>query len=87
MQHDVKVDLLILQLVVIFLPGIIWARLDASFAAKVKPTDVEFALRAFLFGITTYAIEFLIFAALGQPFTIADFAGAPTKDCQPRRPV
>jgi hypothetical protein len=71
-----KVDFLILQVAVIFLPGIIWARLDASYAAKVKPSEIEFALRAFLFGIATYAIEFLIFAALGRPFTMANLADA-----------
>lgn len=31
-----EVDLLILQLAIIFLPGIIWAGFDASYAAKVK---------------------------------------------------
>jgi Family of unknown function (DUF6338) len=75
-----KIDLLILQLAVIFLPGIIWARLDASYAAKVKPTEGEFFLRAFLFGITIYAVEFLVFAALGWPFKMADLADAATKE-------
>ena len=74
-----KVDLLILQLAVIFLPGIVWARLDSSYAAKVKPSEIEFFLRAFLFGITTYAIVFLLFSAFGRPFVIADFADAATK--------
>lgn len=75
-----KVDLLILQLAVIFLPGIIWARLDASYAAKVKPSEVEFFLRAFLFGIATYAVEFLLFVALGWKFAMADLAAAATKE-------
>ena len=75
-----KIDLLILQLAVIFLPGIVWARLDASYAAKVKPSEVEFFLRAFLFGITTYAVEFLLFAALGWQFKMADLTDAPTKE-------
>ena len=37
-------------------------------------------MRAFLFGITTYAIEFLIFAALGRPFTMANLADATTRE-------
>jgi hypothetical protein len=74
-----KVDLLILQLAVIFLPGIIWARLDASYAAKVKPSDSQFFLRAFIFGIAIYTVEFILFAALGWPFTMADLADAGTK--------
>lgn len=75
-----KIDLLVLQLAVIFLPGIIWARLDAGYAAKVKPTAVEFLLRAFLFGVTTYAVEFLLFVAFGHAFRIVDLAGAETQD-------
>jgi len=75
-----QINLLILQLAVIFLPGIIWARLDAGFAAKVKPSDIEFFLRAFLFGLATYAAEFLLFTALGLPFTMADLGNASTKE-------
>jgi hypothetical protein len=74
-----KVDLLILQLAVIFLPGIIWARLDATYAAKVRPSEVEFFLRAFLFGLTTYAAEFVVFTAVGRPFRMADLADAATR--------
>lgn len=73
-----KVDLFILQLAIIFLPGIIWAGLDSSFAAKVKPSEVQFMLRAFIFGLICYAIEFLIFLAFGQHFQIADLADAST---------
>ncbi len=75
-----KVDLLILQLAVLFLPGIIWARLDANYAAKVKPSEIEFFLRAFLFGIIIYAVEFLLFSLLGWPFTMIDLTNAATKE-------
>lgn len=75
-----QINLLILQLAVIFLPGIIWARLDAGFAAKVKPSDIEFFLRAFLFGLATYAAEFLLFTAFGLPFTMADLGNAASKE-------
>lgn len=75
-----RVDLLILQLAVIFLPGIVWAQLDASYAAKAKRSDVEFFLRAFLFGLVAYAVEFLLYAALGKPFRMASLADASTRD-------
>jgi hypothetical protein len=78
-EDSVKPDLWLLQLAVVFLPGIIWARLDASYAAKTKPTDVEFFLRAFIFGITIYTVEFILFTALGWPFTMADLAEASTR--------
>jgi hypothetical protein len=73
-------DLLILQLAVIFLPGIIWARLDMSYAAKVKPSETEFILRAFLFGLTVYAIEFIFYSLCGWQFTMADLGGLATKE-------
>ena len=75
-----RIDLLILQLAVVFLPGIVWAQLDASYAAKAKRSDVEFFLRAFLFGLVTYAVEFLVFAALGRTFRMASLADAPTRE-------
>lgn len=71
-----KIDLLILQLAIIFLPGIIWASLDASYASKVKQSEGQFLLRTFLFGITTYAFEFLLFAAIQRPFRMAELADA-----------
>lgn len=75
-----RVDFLILQLAVIFLPGIVWARLDASYAAKIKPSEGQFFLGAFLFGLTTYAVEFVIFTAMGRPFLMAALADAGTRE-------
>jgi hypothetical protein len=73
------INLLILQIAVIFLPGIVWARLDASYAMKGEQTEFEFLIRAFLFGLTTYAVVFIIFALFGWPFTMADLSDAATR--------
>ena len=75
-----KIDLLIFQLAIIFLPGIVWASLDASYAAKIKRSEGQFFLRAFLFGIMTYAVEFLVFVTIQRPFRIADLADASSHD-------
>ncbi len=79
MEDAVKSNLWLLQLAVVFLPGIIWARLDASYAAKTASSDIESFLKIFMFGITVYAVEFVVFTVLGWPFTIADLANASTK--------
>ena len=71
-----KLDLLIFQLAVLFLPGLLWARLDARFALSSKPTDTEFFLRAFQFGLVSYGVTFLPYSALGWPFTLVDLADA-----------
>jgi len=73
-----KIDVLILQLALLLLPGLIWARLDARYVAKSKPSDVEFFLGAFLFGLTSYVVTYLIYLALGWDFTIVNLADAAT---------
>jgi hypothetical protein len=74
-----KIDTLILQLAILLLPGLIWARLDARYALKTKPSEVEFFLRAFLFGVASYVATFLVFSALGWPFTIVNLAEVGTQ--------
>jgi hypothetical protein len=79
-MDDVDVNLLLVQLAVIFLPGIIWARLDATYAAKVKPSELEFVVRAFIFGLAVYGVEFLLFTWWGWPFAVIDLAAAGSKE-------
>jgi hypothetical protein len=75
----VKLDPFLLQLAILFLPGLIWARLDARYALKAKPSEVEFLLRAFLFGITAYAVTFLVFRGFGRDFRLFDPGDAAPK--------
>ena len=48
-----KIDSLFFQLAIVFLPGLIWAQLDARYAMKEKPGPAEFLVRAFMFGLVT----------------------------------
>jgi hypothetical protein len=73
-----KIDLLIMQLAIIFLPGLIWARLDARFALTAKPSDTEFVIRAFVFGLASYAVTFGLYSLFGWTFTVADLGDAGT---------
>ena len=75
-----KIDLLVLQLSVIFLPGIVWARLDANYAAKQKPSEIEFIVRAFVFGLIIYVFEFVLLYMFGLKFAMIDIANASTKE-------
>ena len=52
---------LVLTLALIFLPGIIWARLDARYARQVKPTQSEFAVNVFVFGLVAYLATYLVY--------------------------
>lgn len=71
-----KPELIVVQIAIIFLPGLIWASLDSRYAQKSKPSEFEFTLRAFLFGLTTYGLTFTIYAACGWTFELADLSSA-----------
>lgn len=73
-----QIDLLITQLAILFLPGIIWARLDARYALKTKPSDVEFIIRAFMFGLVSYSVTFVVYSIVGLPFALIDLSKATT---------
>ena len=61
-----------MQLAIIFLPGLIWAQIDARYAVKRKPRPIEFLIRAFLFGISTYLIAYVGYAVFGKSFSSLD---------------
>ena len=44
-----RIDLLFIQLAVVFLPGLIWTQLAATYAMKERPRPTEFLVRAFFF--------------------------------------
>jgi len=71
--------LLILQLAILFIPGIIWAGLESKYALKVKLTDTEFVIRAFLFGVSTYLVTFFLYTLFGFNFEFANLSEASTK--------
>ncbi|WP_282029608.1 DUF6338 family protein [Paracoccus marcusii] len=52
---------LVLTLALIFLPGIIWARLDARYARHVKPSQFELLVNVFVFGLVAYLATYLLY--------------------------
>ncbi|MHA6344685.1 hypothetical protein [Roseivivax sp. CAU 1761] len=62
-----------------FLPGIIWANLDAVYGSGPKVDKATLALNSFLFGIFSYATVYLGYTLFNQEFTSAVFSeGDPT---------
>lgn len=61
-------DLALAQLALVFMPGIIWANIDAKYGAGLKPQQSTLLIRAFLFGMATYAALYLIYLICKQPF-------------------
>lgn len=64
---------LVLQIALVFLPGIIWATIDARFGRGVRPTDFHLIVRAFLFGLVAHGVTFLVYGALGWPYEVPKF--------------
>ncbi|WP_284731863.1 DUF6338 family protein [Mesorhizobium sp. dw_380] len=62
----------LLQLAILLLPGVIWAHMDSQYAARSKPSQVEFIVRSLLFGLASYAVTYGIFIELGWQFEFVD---------------
>lgn len=66
----------VLQIAIVFLPGIIWATIDARFGRGVRPTEFYLVLRAFLFGLVAHGITFLIYGVLNWPYELPQITEA-----------
>ena len=65
-----RIDLLFIQLAVVFLPGLIWTQLAATYSMKERPKPIDFLVRAFIFGLLTYAVVFLGYGWFGREFSV-----------------
>ncbi len=62
-------DMALAQLELVFLSGIIWANLDATYGTGPKVDKAALALNSFLFGITTYVAAYLLYTLCSKEFT------------------
>lgn len=62
-----------------FLPGIIWARLDARYDPKPDQSNLDFLISAFIYGIATYVVVFLAYSLIDRQFIFIDFKEAQNK--------
>ena len=69
-------DIFFLQLAIIFLPGLVWERIDAQFAQKRIPTQFDVLRRTFVFGLVSYIATYGIYKLFGVPFELVE----PKKD-------
>lgn len=63
-------SVIVVQIALIFLPGIIWASFDARWASKKPVSQFQLTINAFLFGLATYAIVFLLYGLFGKKFDL-----------------
>ena len=57
------------------MPGIIWANIDAKFGTGLKPSQTTLLIRAFMFGMATYAILYMIYLYFGKQFAYQKLIG------------
>lgn len=65
------ITLALVQISLLFLPGIVWASIDARFVSKKPQSQLSLMVNSFLFGITSYAVTFILYSALDQDFGVA----------------
>jgi len=72
------VDIFFFQLVIIFIPGIIWDRIDAHYGPASRPQQWDILRRTFVFGLAAYLITYCLnwlisFAVPGLSFQVFQF--------------
>jgi hypothetical protein len=66
-------DIFFFQLVIIFIPGIIWERLDASYGPSRATEQWDILRRTFVFGLAAYLATFCIYWLASRFFTGLNF--------------
>ncbi len=68
------------QLALIFLPGILWASIDARYGPETSTRPTTFAIKTFVFGMSTYLVLFLLYAVFEFDFEIPRLNNGPDGD-------
>jgi hypothetical protein len=66
-------DIFFFQLVIIFIPGIIWERLDAQYGPSKATEQWDILRRTFVFGLSAYLITYCIYWLASFYFTGLNF--------------
>jgi len=67
-------DPFIIQLAIIFVPGMIWERIDALFVQKYRPSQFDILRRSFAFGLLAYIFTFSLYKVLGIEFKLFELS-------------
>jgi Family of unknown function (DUF6338) len=66
-------DIFFFQLVIIFIPGIIWERFDAQYGPNKATLQWDILRRTFVFGLSAYVVTFCIYWLASFYFTGLNF--------------
>ena len=68
-----KLDLTVLQIGLIFFPGIIWASIHRRFVARERTGTFDFLVLCFVFGIISYLVTFAAYSAVDRVHPLQRF--------------
>lgn len=63
-----------IQLVLLFIPGLFWAMLDAAHRPESQSGQFIYTLRVFVFGVISYAVVGCMYRVLDEPFDVMAFS-------------
>jgi hypothetical protein len=64
------VSSIVLQISILFIPGIIWAQIHSIYASRRKPNQFEFIVNSLLFGLVSYTFAALLARVFCIPFAL-----------------
>ena len=65
---EVALNPFVLQFALIFMPGLLWARMHATFTVKGEQSGQEFLIATFFYGLISYGLVFIGFQIFKVPF-------------------
>jgi len=74
-----SINIFIIQLAFVFLPGMLWARMNRAFVSKKEIGTTDFFINSFFNGLIVYLTVFFIFYFLKWPFQILSIPEADAK--------
>jgi hypothetical protein len=63
---NLSVSSLFLELTLIFVPGFIWMKIHTRYGPKIQRTQFDLILDAFIFGVISYALLYIIYWLFGS---------------------
>jgi len=63
-------DPIVFQLAVLFVPGLIWAQLDAMYGMRKEPSRVDFLVAVIVYGMLTHITIYLLYWTFGFDYAV-----------------
>jgi uncharacterized protein DUF6338 len=80
---NLNVSSLFFELALIFIPGIVWMKIDNRYGIKGEKSLFNLVLNAFLFGVLSYAFLYIIYRCMGWSLKLVELDSESKKLIQP----